>query len=68
VRYPEEVGAEVLIEGIQGMQMRAGEDEQVAWRHRIEVHDRDDVLIFVCCASLCPPGGDLTQQARIVQF
>ena len=30
VRHPEEVSAQVLIEGIQGMHMRAGEDEQVA--------------------------------------
>jgi hypothetical protein len=28
--YPEEVGAQVLIKGIQGMHMRAGEDEQMA--------------------------------------
>ena len=30
VCHPEEVGAQVLIEGIQGMHMRAGENEQVA--------------------------------------
>jgi hypothetical protein len=39
VRYPEEVGAQALIEVFQGLHVSAGEDKQMAWVHGRKVHD-----------------------------
>ena len=64
VASPEQAGAQFFIESFQAVRMNAGDHQHVPLRQRSDIHEGNDVLVFVGKARLCTPSDDLAECAR----
>jgi hypothetical protein len=64
VCHPENVRPEILVEGLQEVHVGPGDHQQVTLGHRLDVHERGNLLIVVDRAGLRAARHDVAEQAR----
>lgn len=55
------------VEILEADAVRPRDDQQMADRHRMQIHESHDVLVLVDDAGLGAGGGDLAERARVLR-